>query len=59
MKREVLVDAGLVARDRALDAVESRGNFRDIRSCCAFCSQAGGFDLDSGAQFHDLDHFVQ
>ena len=59
MERKVLVDRRLAAPDGVLDAPVSLGDLFDVRAIVALGREPRRFDLDAGAQLHDVERFAQ
>jgi hypothetical protein len=58
MQGEVLVDCRLAARQRRIDGFERRRDAAAGGGVDPFGRKPGRFDLDAGAQFHDVNHFA-
>ena len=59
MERKVLVDRQLAAPDGVLDAPVSLGDLFDVRAIVALGGEPRRFDLDAGAQLHDVERLAQ
>src|SRR5580704_5287103 len=58
MERKVLVDRRLAAPDGVLDTPVSLGNLFDMRAIVALGGEPRRFDLDAGAQLHDVERLA-
>src|SRR5258708_2510497 len=56
---EILVDTGVAAADRPVDRLIGVADPGEPGRRGALRGEAGGLDLDAGAQLHDLDHLAQ
>ena len=59
MERKVLVDRRFAAPDGLLDTPVGLGDLFDVRAIVALGRQPRRFDLDPGAQLHDVECFAQ
>src|SRR5262249_4670541 len=59
MEHEIFGDRVLAALERGVDGRKALHDLADLRRRAAIGGQAGGLDLDAGAQFHHLQHGAQ
>ena len=59
MKCEIFVDCALSAVDGRLNCVELIGDLFELCRRSTLGGKSGGFDLDPGAQLHDVEYLAQ